>query len=148
APAGPTTQQRSVTGNFFGKDKSPLNPPETGGLNFYTAAVVNGQAIVTDAKGVFNVAGHPTLNTHLVGPFCRVINDAGTPLVGKQSGDSVVFDVTKEQDLAQVSAFEWVSFAHNFVADFLADVPPSSNRLSGLPTHVNIDDTCNAFFDP
>jgi hypothetical protein len=150
APAAAATGQErvtgKVTGNFYGYRQSPLDElAKHQGLNDYTIAVVQGQLFNTGDDGSFSVPGHPTLNTRLVGPFCRVINDAGSPLDGTLSGNSVDFNVTDEADVAQVSAFVWVSTAHRFVADFLVN---NDDRLRGLPTHVNIDETCNAFFDP
>jgi hypothetical protein len=146
APVDAATQQGRVTGDFFGFRQSPLDPPaKDQGLNDFTIAVILGQSVNTDANGFFSVPGHPALNTRLVGPFCRVINEAGPPLIGTPSGNSVDFNVTTQEELAQVSAFHWVSIAHRFVADFVVD---RDDRLRGLPTHVNIDDTCNAFFDP
>jgi hypothetical protein len=146
APAGATAEQGRVTGTIFGFKQSPFDPPAKGqGLNDFTAAVFGGQLVNTDANGFFSVQIGETLNNRLAGPFCRVINEAGSPLLGTTAGNTVVFNAVGEEEIAQVSAFKWVSTAHHFVADFVVN---NDDRLRNLPTHVNIDDTCNAFFDP
>ena len=143
APSDP--HQGKVVGNIYGLRKSPLDPPdENQGLNDYTA-VGGGTAIVTDPNGFFSVSRLGALNTRLSGPYCTIIDEAGSPLVATQSGGNLSFKPHGEQDLAQVSAFKWVSTAHAFVKDFL---PSNADRLVSLPTHVNIDESCNAFFDP
>jgi hypothetical protein len=146
APAGATAQQGRVTGTVFGFKQSPFDPPaKSQGLNDFTAAAIGGQLVNTDANGFYSVQSGETLNNRLVGPFCRVINDAGSPLLGTISGNTVVFTAVGDEQIAQVSALKWVSTAHRFVADFVVN---NDDRLRSLPTHVNIDDTCNAFFDP
>ncbi len=142
----PATHQGRITGNFFAFDKTPRDPAaENQGLNIFTAGVVGGHPVLTDINGFFNVSAGMTLNTHLVGPFCRVVNEAGGNLVATRTGNNLFFNAKTEQELAQVSAFKWVTTAHAFVADFL---PAHADRLVGLKTHVNINDECNAFFDP
>jgi hypothetical protein len=146
AQAAAPAQQGRVVGNIYGFRRSPFDPPSTNqGLNNYAVAARAGGTIVTDTNGFFSLPAGSTPNDHLVGPFCRIINEAGPPLVGTRSGNNLVFNARTEQELAQVSAFKWVSVAHAFVADFLAN---NDDRLRSLPTHVNIDETCNAFFDP
>jgi len=81
----------------------------------------------------------------LAGPHCIIFNEAGPLLTPKKTGQDLFFDATQESELAQVSAFNWVNRAHAFVADYL---PAHPDKLTALPTHVNIDDTCNAFYDP
>lgn len=146
-PGAATAQQGRVTGNIFGFKQSPRDPiAKDQGLNDFTVAVV-GSPLITDANGFFSVPGGQTLslNNQLVGPYCRVINDAGSPFLGTKSGNMVSFKAETEEQIAQVSAFEWVSAAHRFVADVVVN---NDDLLRSLPTHVNIDDVCNAFFDP
>ena len=140
-------QQGQVTGNIFGFRQSPFDPPaENQGLNDYTAAITpGGTLIVTDANGFFSFPAGLPLNNQLMGPFCSIINDAGSPLTVTRTGNNLFFNAKTQEELAQVSAFKWVSTAHAFVADFVRN---NDDRLRNLPTHVNIDDTCNAFFDP
>jgi hypothetical protein len=143
--AGAQAQQGKVTGNFFGLRQSPLEPPvENQPLNDFTAVITPGGSIVSDANGFFSFQTG-TLNNQLVGPYCKIINEAGAPLTGTIVGNTVFFKATTAEQLAQVSAFKWVSTAHAFVADFVRN---NDIRIRALPTHVNIDDTCNAFFDP
>ena len=83
----------------------------------------------------------------LAGPYCSIVNEAGSscsPRRGRQHHRLQA--PRRNEELAQVSAFKWVSNAHAFVARFRAG--PTTTAWWSLPTHVNIDDTCNAFFDP
>jgi hypothetical protein len=138
-------QQGKVVGNLVGFRKSPLDPPDQDqGLDDFTI-FENGSTIVTDANGFFSFSTPGTFNTRLTGPYCTIINEAGPLLVPTRTGNTLAFKATTEQELAQVSAFKWVSIAHAFVKDYL---PSNADRLVSLPTHVNIDDSCNAFFDP
>jgi hypothetical protein len=147
ADADAAHKQGRVTGNFFGFKKSPLDPPakKQGLGNLQVGTTPGGTAIITDANGFFSSVPGMQLHDRLNGPFCAVVNDAGAPLTASKSGLKLFFNATSQQALAQVSAFMWVSNAHAFVADFVRN---NDDRLRSLPTHVNIDETCNAFFDP
>ncbi len=143
--ASTAAQQGKVTGNYYGYRLSPFDPPaENQGLNDFTAVITAGGTIVADANGFFSFQTG-TLSEQLVGPFCKIVNDAGAPLAATRAGNTIYFKASTPEELAQVSAFKWVSMAHSFVADYVKN---NDNRLKELPTHVNIDDTCNAFFDP
>jgi hypothetical protein len=140
-------QHGQVTGNLFGLRLSPFNPPaKNQGLNDYrVAAPAVGTEIDTDANGFFSLSSGVPPGRQLAGPYCRIVNEAGPVLTPTVTGGNVFFDAKTPAELAQVSAFKWVSTAHAFVKDFL---PANPTRLMNLPTHVNLDETCNAFFDP
>lgn len=141
--AAAASQQGSVVGNLFGLGKSPLDAADLEGLNMYR--VSDTPRIVTDAGGFFTPVNGMQFNLQLRGPYCRIINSAGTGIKAKQTGNTLTFNARTPEEIAQVTAFKWVSTAHAFVADFL---PAGPTRLDDLPTNVNLDDTCNAFFDP
>lgn len=142
--AAPGATKGKITGNIIGFKKSPLDPPDNNqALQDYLAENVNGTQVITDASGQYvSVPGSP-LNQMLIGPFARVINEAGPALNPKKHGNDLVFDASGEQELAQVSAFYWVNVAHEFVKPFLPGAP---SRLVNNEVHVNINDTCNAFW--
>lgn len=142
ASAATAVAQGRVTGNIVGFKQSPLDPPALNQpLDDYLAEV----GVVTDANGFFSVVTGRPFNTKLVGPFCTIVNEAGPAITAQKTGNNLSFNAMTEEERAQVSAFKWVSNAHAFVADI---VKGNDDRLVGLPTHVNIDDVCNAFFDP
>ena len=149
--AGPpaTVQTGKVLADIIGFDKSPLDPVAKGQpLNDYTV-FDNGTTVITGADGSYTSHGSGLPNFSLIGPYCRIINEAnaGKLLMGVLDNDNILFKVkpNDEFELAQTTAFKWVSTAHAFVKDFL---PTPADRLVSLPTHVNIKDNCNAFFDP
>jgi hypothetical protein len=90
-------------------------------------------------------------SSNLSGRFCVIQNGAGATLQkqanGAATGADLTFDATQEFDLAQVSAYYWTDAAHGFCADVLTSLP-ANRQLLRLPTIVNIDDVCNAFYDP
>jgi hypothetical protein len=83
----------------------------------------------------------------LQGPFAVIQNQAGAGLQVAKSGGvfdpiDLNFGASSETDLAQTSAFYWVSFVHEFAQ---AGIP--AGALANLPVKVNINATCNAFWD-
>jgi len=140
----PAATKGKITGNIFGLRKSPLDPPDKNQpIQDYLAESVSDTQVITDANGQYvPVTGVP-LNQLLVGPFARVINEAGPALKPKRDGNNLVFDADAEQELAQVSAFYWVNVAHEFVKPVL---PGTLTVLANMEVHVNINQTCNAFF--
>ncbi len=135
-----------VTANIWDLNHSPLDPPaKAKPLSSFAAQTRPGGAmVVTDKDGKYVFQSGATLNKELFGPYGHVINENGSPLQGKVTGNDIFFDANTESELAQTSAFRWVSHAHEFVRDHLNGEPP---LLRNLPLHVNIDDSCNAFWD-
>ena len=67
-----------ITGNIYGFKKSPLDPPDNNQpLQDYLAESVTGTQIITDANGQYVPVPGVPLNQMLIGPFARVINEAG-----------------------------------------------------------------------
>jgi FG-GAP-like repeat len=97
-------------------------------------AFPTGSGSATDAVGVS-------------GPTSNVDNVAGSEISASATGsDTAPIDLSLNastpEELAQTTAFVFVNRAHALVQDFL---PPAA--LARLPTRVNINDTCNAFWD-
>ena len=134
-----------VTGNIFGYKKSPLDPPDKDQpLQDYVAESVNGTQIITDPSGQYGPVPGP-LNTSLIGPFVRVINDgSGRALSSQARRQQPAVRRRHRIGVAQVSAFDWVNFAHEFVKPFL---PGTLSKLANNEVHVNINETCNAFWN-
>src|SRR5262249_12100591 len=131
-------------GTIWGFRKSPLDPPDAEQpLQDYLAESPNGTSIVTNANGQYTPTPGVPLNKMLIGPFARIVNEAGSPLVPRTSGNSPSYEASGEQEVAQVSAFYWVNVAHEYVKPFLPGTP---SRLVSNEIHVNINDTCNAFW--
>jgi hypothetical protein len=92
-------------------------------------------------------AGAAAFSAPLSGPFAIVHNSAGTTATSNANGAAGVpidlaFNGTADTDLAQASAFYWVGMAHRFAAPAL-----TGTALARVPVNVNINDTCNAFWN-
>lgn len=132
----------TVTGNVLGLGKSPLDPPSPKlAIQDYLGSSGGGPKSITDRDGVYTVSG--TINTKLIGPFAVIENKAGAALTATKSGNNLFFNAKTEAEMAQVSAFYWVNFAHEFARPFL---PASPTLLVNNPVRVNINQTCNAFW--
>jgi hypothetical protein len=110
--------------------------------------------VQTNKQGKYSLAGMKgpvTVRVTLRGPACRIFNAQGPGaqvLTQTAKGEGTIdlsFAVKDEFELAQINAFCWVTEAFDFVRDHLPETP---TKLAGMGTHVNIDDTCNAFYDP
>jgi hypothetical protein len=108
-----------------------------------------GGATMTDANGSYRFpygAGPATITGQLTGPFCNVLSDDGMPFqVTLRGSDAapidLVFRTGAEYGIAQINAFRWVNFAHDFVAAF---IPPDPVPLN---VHVNVQFFGNAYYN-
>jgi hypothetical protein len=106
-----------------------------------------GGSVVTASDGRYGYAlgtGLATLQAKIAGPSCVVQDLAGPVLNVSQSGtpDGAVdlnFGASSPLEIAQVSAFHWTNEAYHFAQGVLA--------FQNLPTRVNINSSCNAFWD-
>ncbi len=106
---------------------------------------------VTDAEGRYSlpqVTGPVQVTATLSGPHCHIVNAAGPVLSVTKSGAGQVdlhFAASNEGALAQVTAFRSINTVFAFAQPYLPANPPF---LMGMPTRVNINQTCNAFYSP
>ena len=112
----------------------------------------------TDEWGRYSLIGLTGLamiRTSLSGPACRIVDEQAGPKnddfatythnVGGSNVDVDYFSgTTDEAKLAQTSAYYYVNQAFDFVKNFLPERP---TKLPRLPTHVNLDSACNAYYD-
>jgi hypothetical protein len=92
-------------------------------------------------------SGQATMTVGVQGPHSRVDNVAGAEINATGTGTpnpavDLSLNATTDQELAQTSAFIWTNRSHALVQDVLP-----SGGLVGLPTNVNINQNCNAFWD-
>ena len=111
-------------------------------------------AAYSDAAGRYSltgVSGLATVTATLNGRACRIINDASSSNATFRSrvGQGIV-DVdfaaaaSDEFKLAQNSAFFAVTQAFDFIRGYVPDQPV---KLAPMVTHVNVDSSCNAYYD-
>jgi len=133
----------------------PSNPSAALNLpNLQVNGPHNGTAL-TDADGNFTLTnagvGSVDLSADLSGPWVQVLDQQGPNLhvdqtVAAQDDANMLFnDTPSEFTTAQVNAFVHVNTAH----DFYKKYQPSFTAIDQqMPTRVNVNLTCNAFFSP
>jgi hypothetical protein len=141
---------------------SAENAATNGALGLYTMRVdgmsteitLSGNADFTDTDGNFNISHGGNTNVTItadfdIGKWCNINNEAGSVL--DESGTAtpgveavLTFNQTpSEFETAQVNAFIHTGKIHNFITD--------RSSWTGMDfvctTNVNINSSCNAFFD-
>lgn len=159
--------KNGVAGSVTGKtvDRGPILPNseiKEIALAFLTVTV-GGKTYTTDKNGNFSTDSGLevgpeglTLTATLAGPFVTVQDTSGKTLkisVTLKPGDGAVKAVfntdaklNDENALAQVSAFQKVNLAYNF----LKERKLTTERMDKNPITVrtNVDDECNAYYTP
>jgi hypothetical protein len=132
--------------------ETPTNDPEMRFFKDLLVELQSGGSDVTDSAGIFIIEranpGQDSIFVELLGPFVNVDNDSSPDgvirmeaLIG--SSNPVVWD-----DMNTVIA-ERNGFYHTVVAhDYVKAIDPSYTGLDYMvPCRVNLDQTCNAFWD-
>src|SRR5205814_1357666 len=114
------------------------------------------QLVRTDGAGRYqcgSIQGLATVRCTLNGHACRIVNEQAAKenhaLYSTRHGAGEVnvhfaAGGADESKLAQTSAYYHVTQAFEFVKDF---VPEHPTKLPALKTHVNVNDSCNAYYD-
>jgi hypothetical protein len=145
-----STHFGAVTGNVW--QTSSLGPVGNNPLQDFTVnrSGGGGGSVVTGPDGHYGFtsgSGAATISGTLSGPN-SVIQDLGGPLMTRSASGTPAsaidlnFGASTEFETAEVSAFYWENFIHNFAGSILAP-----GELASLPTKVNINSTCNAFWN-
>jgi hypothetical protein len=155
-----------VSGSVTGKavDHGPIRPNAPIGnipLAFLNVTI-GGKTYTTDKDGRFSAPGLEiapeglTLSATLSGPYVNVQDSSGKTLTVNltlKPGDGsvqVVFNadanLSEENALAQVSAFQKVNFAYNFLKQ--RGLTTEQMDKNAIVVRSNIDDECNAYYTP
>jgi hypothetical protein len=144
------THHGTVSGNYW--SASPFGPTVNQGLRHLevrrTGAGDGMRVTAKDGRYGFTMGtGNATIAGNLAGPHVNVDNQAGADMETNASGthQSTVdlnFGATDEFTTAQVSAFHWTNMAHELAEGILAPTD-----LPNLITRVNINSSCNAFWN-
>ncbi len=142
---GATTGTGWTTSPFQGTSTLPL------GLLDVSRAGTSATTRPTGFDGRYSFIpglGNATISGTLAGQYCVITNrgPGGGVLARSGTGNhqnaiNLFFNTADDFEVAQVTAFHWTNETHEFAKDFLL---PS--HLYNLPTRVNIDSSCNAFF--
>ncbi len=132
-------------------EESPLKPKKNYPLAHMkvTRNGAGGGTITTETDGTYNFpsgTGQVRIGGDLQGKFSTINNAAGSIMERNTSGDdtspiNLFFNGSDEFEDAQVTAYYWTTLTHDFAQDILG------NSLSLLPTRVNIDSSCNAYWN-
>jgi hypothetical protein len=144
------THQGTTTGNLW--SASPLQGTENrplSDLRVRRSAAGGGGGQVTNQYGLYGFttgSGTASIGANLSGPHSVIQNDAGAVLNRAKNGTpsdpiDLNFGAANEAELAQVSAFYWTNLSHQ-----LSNTELDPN-LPNLPTRVNINSSCNAFWN-
>ncbi len=122
---------------------------------------VNGEKVITDKDGSFtnvrlNLSEEIEVDATLIGPYVRVLNDAGEPasfrVKVRPKGDDqyeVIFNpdasLNDEKTLAQVMAFCHRSIFNRYLAKVGLNIKALDVQVQ---LHVNVNDECNAYYVP
>jgi hypothetical protein len=173
ATAIPPAQVQKAASSFTALFQGPINGTVTGtmwetspygrivsrplpGLEVQVTRIGHpGQRVITNGNGHYqaqNVQGMATVRVNLNGHACRIIDESTKEdhaLYFQRVGIGNV-DVDfpahygEEFKLAQISAYYHVNQVHEYVREYLPERP---SKILGLKTHVNINDSCNAYYD-
>jgi len=144
------THNGTVSGNYW--SASPFGATVNQGLRHLEVrrTGAGGGMSVTAENGLYGFtsgAGNALIRAALFGPNANVDNDAGADMEVSASGTqqspiSLNLGASNEFTFAQVSAFQWTNIAHDLAADIL-----DPGDLPNLTTRVNINSSCNAFWN-
>ena len=139
-----------LTATIWTQSGHPTSPTANQELE---AAWVNrstGGTAVTGVNGLYAFttgSGGATMNATVNGPNSKVDNLAGGEIARSNSGTpanpiDLPFNASGADELAQTSAFYWTNKAYDLAKDILLPTD-----LPNLPTNVNINGQCNAFWN-
>ena len=132
------------------------NPPVLALIDFLRVDITGGANAFTNGLGVFNISNPGTaavaLTTSLVnGQYGRIVDATGTAILSASQGGvvppgNVLFTLNgtpSEYTTAQLNAFYHTHRIHEYFRSRSSFTPIDIQ----LPVNVNLNDTCNAFYD-
>ncbi len=145
----------TVSGNLW--TESPLGSTANMGLRHLEVrrSGAGGGGMATTALdgryGFTSGMGVADLKATLAGDFSVVQNMGGPVMTEAKSNDhktasDLNFGASNEPTLAQVTAYHWTNVAHDMAQDIL-DPASDAVNLEKLTTRVNINSSCNAFWN-
>ena len=146
------THNGQVTGTIWTESGLPNSPTANQEFEKFLVNRSTGGTAVTGANGLFAFSapgGNATLKSSLNDSHTnvKIDNKAGGEMARSKSGTptnpiDLTFDASGETELAQTSGFYWVNKTIELASPILAPTD-----LPSLPTNVNINGQCNAFWN-
>ena len=103
----------------------------------------DGETTYTDEDGVWALDGEDAPAGDLVGQYVRIRNEGG-PNADLEGLTEDVLLTADDADQAELSAFVFQSQIRQWATVYAPEIPLTDTRIN---VYVNIDDTCNAYFD-
>ena len=103
----------------------------------------DGEAAYTDEDGVWTLDGEDAPSGDLVGQYFRIRNEGG-PNADIEGLTEDVMLTADDADQAELSAFVFQSQIRQWALTYAPEIPLTDTRMD---VYVNIDETCNAYFD-
>ena len=133
----------------------PMAPFSVKPAPFLHVAVQGGNKATTDASGAFRIAhggsAPVTVTGRFAGDWCTIHNQQGANTSFSQPATpgtavNIVLNGTHVNEFvtAEATCYDWVNRVHAMVGKRV----PNFTALPGITTNVNLNNNCNAFFQP
>ena len=99
--------------------------------------------VYTDRAGVFELDEADGFNTELRGEYVRIFNEQGSDADAEFTGSDFTW-TTSDADIAEIDSYIFLHQVQEWGLEFGPDVQMVTSRVD---SHVNMDQTCNAYFD-
>jgi hypothetical protein len=129
------------------------NPPVLQPMPQLRVSLSGGSSVFTNPEGFFTLpfsgSSSVTVRADLIGPWVRVVNQAGTTLSLQQTvtppgpADFIFNTERVELNTAQVNGFLHTQIVHDFAKAINPRYPGIDYQI---PCNVNINNTCNAYY--
>ncbi|MEC8422740.1 MAG: M36 family metallopeptidase, partial [Myxococcota bacterium] len=103
----------------------------------------NGDEATTDADGAFTIEGASAATIGFDGEYFRVVNDAGDEATVEWAGGEFTWG-EEDTSIAEIDSYVFLNMTQAWAAQYAFDVPLSTFKIRST---VNIQDSCNAFYD-
>ena len=103
----------------------------------------DGEATYTDEDGVWSLEGEEAPSGDLVGEYVRIRNQGGANADIEGLTDDTLL-TEEDADQAELSAFVFQSQIRQWAMLYAPEIPLTDTRID---VYVNVDETCNAYFD-
>ena len=103
----------------------------------------DGETTYTDEDGVWTLDGEDPPSGDLVGQYVRIRNEGGANADIEGLTEDMLL-TAEDADQAELSAFVFQSQIRQWATIYAPEIPLTDTRIN---VYVNIDDTCNAYFD-
>jgi len=116
----------------------------------YAKVTLGGNTTYTDANGDFSINGSGNLTSKLDGTWFNVNNSSGSDSSISQNTNNpnILHNAanTSASYRAEVNAYLQSNIVRDFVLEYNPTFPTIASQTS-FPVNVNIDSTCNAYYD-